>query len=388
MKHIKFIYVSVGLILALSILLIGCALEPDEYRFVEWVGTDLGSPGEGACTLKDLALDPSDNKPVVAHRELNPPYAIHVKKWSTGTTWTDLGPSPPIYGESEAIAVDPSDSNPVLSFVDYDNGWNVHVLKWSSNTTWTDLGFPSTAGAGGWNGIPSVIIDTVDNRPLVAFCDDSNDGRIRVKKWLSGTTWTDYGFPSSGPGAFPWMVVSPSDNKPVVVFSDQDNGDRARVKKWSSGTTWTDLGFLSTSPVASATGIVLDPVDNKPVAGVTEGVIGSDTFLHILKWSSGTSWSDMGYPITGGGNFSLVLDPRDNRPVVSSWGDYHVDPPTKHIFSLFKWSGGTSWIDKGYLASVEHACFGVLAFNPSDNQMVVLYTDESGTLRVKKGDLP
>ncbi len=215
--------------------------------------------------------------------------------------------------------------------------------------------------------------------------------RARVMKWSSGATWTDMGYPSTGTvlSANPLnhpnisMAIDPSDNKPVVVFVDNDNNNKAHVMKWSSGTTWTDMGFLSTSPAILVSAIVFDPLDNRPIAGVQEGSAG----VHVLKWSSGTSWIDMGYPFTGyGGSFSIAIDPSDNNPVICGQGEFW-DAPVFMVM-LMKWSSGTTWTELGYIETSEHEAGGSIAFDPSDNELVVMYVDETGKLRAKKGSLP
>ncbi len=76
----------------LSLALMNCTYEDDLYPAApdayHWIS--MGSPGVGWNTSFAIAIDPSDNKPVVVFRDM----AVgkpHVKKWSSDTTWIDLG---------------------------------------------------------------------------------------------------------------------------------------------------------------------------------------------------------------------------------------------------------------------------------------------------------
>ena len=409
MRQTRLTLIIVTIVFGLSVFLTDCGNEDSEiYPYVEWVAEDLGSPGEGLGTPTGLALDPSDNKPVVAFKDMS---VIgggrpHVMKWSSGTTWTDLGFLTATLieiGDFASLAFDPSDNKPIVAFVHAGvscippfSAKKTHIMKWSSGTTWTDLGFLGT----GFTDSPVVAIDPSDNKPIVAYVTDStapvDSNRANVMKWSSGITWTDMGYPSTGTvlSASPlWhpnisMAIDPSDNKPVVVFVDNDNSNRAHVKKWSSGTTWTDMGFLSTSPAMLVFAIVFDPLDNKPIAGVEE-YPSDQKKLHVMKWSSGTSWIDMGYPITGwGGTFSIAIDPSDNKPVIARQGG-EIENAPGNLINLMKWSSGTSWTYLGSLLTSEYAEALSIAFDPSDNDLVVMYVDGvSERLRVKKGSLP
>jgi hypothetical protein len=383
MKHVRFALAVVTIVFLSLVFLTDCSNEDSDYNpYIEWVAEDLGSPGDGWATPTGLAIDPSDNKPVVVYSESLTP---RVKKWSSGTTWTDLGSPGGVNFTS--IAIDPSDNKPVVAAGE----GSCRVYKWSSGTTWTDLGDPSSV----WGYYPVIVIDPSDNKPIVAFVDNDSGYKIRVKKWSSGTTWTDLGNPSTGSSMSPQyldiaMTIDPSDNKPIVVFIDVDNNQKAHVKKWSSGTTWTDMGFLSDSTALATKSIVIDPSDNKPIAGVVEGPSGPNENLHILKWSSGTSWIDMGYPvycIESAGGFSLAIDPSDNKPVAGRVG-VPIHGVTGAFINISKWSSGTSWTYLGSLRTKEYSGTIAMAISPSDNELVVLYEDEEfGKLRVRKGSL-
>ncbi len=173
MRRIKFPFIFVAVVVGLFILLTGCSPPEDEGRiYVEWVAEDLGSPGEGWMTTAGFALDPSDNKPVVVFIDMSNigAHRPHVMKWSSGTTWTNLGFLTVIVGDHPSLTIDPSDNKPIVAFVDNANNAKTHVMKWSSGTTWTNLGFLGTGFTDG----PVVAIDPSDNKPIVAYVTDSN----------------------------------------------------------------------------------------------------------------------------------------------------------------------------------------------------------------------
>jgi hypothetical protein len=334
----------------------------------------LGSPGEGYNSASAIVIDPSDNKPIIVFQDLSGGGSIpHVMKWSSGTSWTDLGTLPS--GEQCTITVDPADNKPIVAC---GGGADATVMKWDIDTTWTDLGFPST----GWTkGAPSITIDPSDNKPVVAVHDDDNDGKILVMKWDIDTTWIGLGFASTGEGISPSIAIDPSDNKPVVAYVDVANGEKTHVMKWDSVITWTDLGFPST--VATyGTVIAIDPSDNKPVVAYVDESSGGPSGVggvQVKKWSSGTSWTDLGYPSPSRSeNPSIAIDPTDNKPIVAirDFQGPMANPSTTFIH-VKKWSDGTSWTGLGFPSEVEGVVSSI-TIDPSDNKPVVIYTDTGG----------
>jgi hypothetical protein len=298
-------------------------------------------------------------------------------KWSSGTSWIDMGFLTAQWGDMPSVVIDPSDNKPIVAFEDNVNSGRAHVKKWSSGTSWTDLGFPSTGNVKGWYRPPSIALDPSDNKPLVAFGDDDNGGKIHVMKWSYATSWNDLGLVSTGEGHYPTIAVDPSDNKPIVVFVDLANGEMAHVMKWSYATSWNDLGFPSAG-VTTGTVIAIDPSDYKPVVAYVDwpGGINSDlgAYIHVKKWSSGTSWTDLGIlSQRWSDNPSITIDPSDNKPVVV-FRDWENNVGPGNFIHVKKWSEGTSWIGLGY-PSEGPSVLSSIAIDPSDNKPVVMYAD-------------
>ncbi len=347
---------------------------PDDYYFWE----QLGSPGVGGGTPRAIAIDPSDSKPVIVFIDKINDHKPHVKKWSDNTSWTDMGFLTTVLGDHPSLTIDPSDNKPIVVFVDNMNNGRAHVKKWDTGTSWIDLGFPSTGDTRGWTRPPSITIDPSDNKPVVAFGDDDNSGRIHVTKWSSGTSWTDLGLVSAGSGYSPSIAIDPSDDKPIVAFVDNVIDGRAHVKKWDTVTSWTDLGLISAG-LTLGTVVAIDPSDNKPIVAFVEYTVDyySPSQVHVKKWSSGILWTDLGYPSqVNSDSVSIAIDPSDNKPVVvfRDWANDSNLLGHENGIHVKKWSGGTSWFGLGYPS--EGPSFGPsIAIDPSDNKPVVMFGD-------------
>ncbi|KKL21579.1 hypothetical protein LCGC14_2444040, partial [marine sediment metagenome] len=78
-----------------------------------------------------------------------------------------------------------------------------------SHFYWDSLGYVSAGSAGEyWETYSptAIAFSLVDKKPIVAFRDG---GAIKIKKWSSGTNWTDLGSP--GWGYYPSLTIDPSD---------------------------------------------------------------------------------------------------------------------------------------------------------------------------------
>lgn len=355
---------------------------PEDYYFWDYLGT----LGQGWVTPYAIAIDPSDNQPIVVFVDMANGHKAQVMKLSAGGAWTDLGIPSPHLADHPCIVIDPSDNKPIVVFQEDTTPPTAptRVMKWSTGTTWTDLGYPSGVGAItlGSTRHPAIALDPADNKPIVVFVDANNGYRPQVKKWDSGTTWTDLGFVSVGVGRYPSIAVDATDSKPVVVFVDPDNGDKAHVKKWSSGTSWNDLGFASPGE-AFNTVIAIDPVDNRPIVSYIDTTTPipppyidvAQERVRVWKWLSGTTWTDLGFPgVRRSDSPAMAIDPADGYPVVA-FRDWAVPPPGGGIH-VTKWSSGGTWIGMGWpIEGAWGSCS--LAIDPSDNKPVVVLFDST-----------
>jgi hypothetical protein len=125
------------------------------------------------------------------------------------------------------LACDPSDNKPVVAYSDWDNSKKARAMKWSSGTTWTDLGYPAETLPAMLN---SIALDPADNKPVVAFAHSMGAKRIQVFRWLSGNDWADLRRPGTGESGHPSIAIS-SDRNLFIIFTDGTNGWRAHVMK-------------------------------------------------------------------------------------------------------------------------------------------------------------
>ncbi len=117
-------------------------------------------------------------------------------------------------------------------------------LKTQASTLWQTAGLKNkgfaSAGAGNETDITTSNLGTV----YIAFQDKKSGSKVRVRK-LNGDEWVDLadsnspgGIVSSQEGYKPSVVAK--EDEVYVTFSDQSENNRIRVKKWN-GSTWNDL---------------------------------------------------------------------------------------------------------------------------------------------------
>ena len=112
-------------------------------------------------------------------------------------------------------------------------------MKWSSGTSWIDLGFPNQYGVKE----TAIVIDPSDNKPIVAFQEAWEDFFAQVSKWHGETIWMNLGYPSIGtldnqdmnalPGRYISITIDPSDNRPIIILQDGGVGEKANVFKFT-----------------------------------------------------------------------------------------------------------------------------------------------------------
>jgi hypothetical protein len=237
-------------------------------RVMKWSGgtswTDLGYVSPSEAHEPRIIIDPSDNKPVVVYSEfVGGSYNfVQVLKWSDGTNWTDMGYPSPVGGLHPAIAIDLSDNKPIVAFTAGSHDY-VQVVKWSSGTTWTDMGTPRPSEGDS----PALAICPLDNKPVVALFQ----GGAYVYKWASGTAWTDLGC-AILPGGSPDIALR-ADGTPVVVCTHQGWSGQVQVKHWAGSKQWSSMGYPSTGEAAH-TSIAIDPSNNATFVLFTDGEYG------------------------------------------------------------------------------------------------------------------
>lgn len=243
---------------------------------------DLAYPSDGDVNEVDIAVDQLNNAIAIFPDSTNS-HKVTIRK--TGPV--NLGAYSGSTNTSNTHIRIPSDNLPVIVFRDPASGDRAHVMKWQSGLVWTDLGYASTNSATG------ITLDlTSDGKPVVGYLDNALN-RPRVAIWNSGVSWTDLGIPKdvnvdmSGCNS---LVVDKKTNRPIVNFEEVSAGYKARVMRWVTGTTWEDLGFGSTGEGNCAPMAI--GADGKPLVLSRDG--GTTNFLHLMKWQAATSWKDFG----------------------------------------------------------------------------------------------
>lgn len=278
-----------------------------------WI--DLAYPVSDFSSSLSLAIDPSDSRPVVAIVDATG--NARVLKWAGGSAWTDLGyPRSDLLGKvglsqatGPALAIDPTDDKPVVVLTVFEGGTfiGIQALKWSAATEWTDLGYPCP----GEGSDPCLAIDPSDGRPVVAFTAGHYD-YVAVAKWAGGTTWTDLGAPLPGEGENASLAVDPLDGKPVVVARCSDPVC-IRAWRWSAGTAWTDLGQVSTGGDWPA--VAVEPSGGGVVVVFYDEQTGGRA--RVVRRTVDGAWTHMGYASAGEAGYpAIALDPSNGNPVV------------------------------------------------------------------------
>lgn len=269
---------------------------------------------EGVNIASGTAIDVDNvGRATVMYRHNTSPRLPYVRQ-DYPTDWTDLNsPIDTAANNCSVIVVDGWYPHIAWDF----GGLNVSKLAidtWPPNYTthWVSLGQATTSST---DDIKLLGNPLNTSQPYIAYTKwETSDKRCRVKKYAGSQTWTDYGYVSSGEGHYIDLATDDSDaqRRPFVVFSDNVNNERAHVKKWSSGTTWTDYGYVSSGP-ASHTVIECGSNGYPVVAYVDNSTPNS---VQVTKWN-GTNWISMGTPGNAMPSSIEILMPSDNLPFVT-----------------------------------------------------------------------
>jgi hypothetical protein len=231
-----------------------------------------------ACYGLDIAINPTNNHPVLAYIEDDAVTEtfrkIFVGYWD-GTSWNDY---PGTLNDLEAYQVEikvGSDGNPVVAWfqTNGDGGYLLYVRKWSG-TAWVSI---DTNGYNinnhSWSNLQdiSLALDS-SNHPIVAWAED-NEYEVPVGSGnyirsldisvigFNGTSWVTYGstpldnVPTNA-ATQPSLALNAS-NQPMVAWTENGN---IYVKRWN-GSSWASAGsFVGTNPALSIRQVAGTPV--------------------------------------------------------------------------------------------------------------------------------
>jgi hypothetical protein len=279
------------------------------------------------------------------------------------------------------------------------------------SATYTIDSISTSYGSVGSNsyGMADVAINAADNTPWVAFRDGADSQRMKVKRWVSGTSWADMGTLSTGEIYEPRIAFPPSGGNPAVAFTDLADSYKVKIKKWN-GSSWIEIGSMGTDPVGQlditfgsddtlfvayaaygaitiekwtqasgwvkiSTSIfngyythIASGIDNKPYVIFQDA--GNQNKVHTYKYNFGTTWDDLGYPLNASSEnpSALVIDPTDGKPVLAL-----KDNGNQYKAHVYKWSTATTWSDLGLVGSGEAIIFSMTI--SSDGKPALLIRD-------------
>ncbi|MBN2359938.1 MAG: hypothetical protein JXR83_10840 [Deltaproteobacteria bacterium] len=274
-----------------------------------WTGTNWEFiPGTGA----DGSITDGINQVVIARDSQDRPALawgwteILVSHWD-GAVWSGYGDSAASSGishnsgrsQNPTIALDSQD-RPHVAWADDSSGQYQIYLRYWDGAAWQEYGGSATNG--GISGtpadstVPALAIDSND-WPVVAWQDASaSRPHVYVRHW-DGASWAEYGGSGSGVGAAPdpYLSTTPAlaldrTDHPAVAFESVDDID---VWTWD-GSAWTTYaGSDYEGHVPDASGelpvLAMDPDDN-PVVAWRTGSWGRS--IQLSRWSNG-AWTGM-----------------------------------------------------------------------------------------------
>ncbi|MBT3222073.1 MAG: hypothetical protein HN348_23620, partial [Proteobacteria bacterium] len=324
----------------------------------EWL--DYGQPDAVQTNTRPFfaAIGP-DGRPVAA-----PAFADTwpVRRWVSGQDWEDLG-----YPHSDdevilAIAVDPQTSEPLVLVLKTDN--TLSLVTYAGNEIWNDSPLPQTL-------INTSFIDLVfqpdtDQLFLAAGYGQNDDGRVRILRRESNSSWTDLGVPCDDRHMDLNLAFHPDDMQPVLPCADT-------VVKLNAGDQWETLVDTSSFLTATTNGYVQD-ID---VAFEDDGspVVFMNMTLHIWGEHIHGEWQPMGNPMSFDPAQDLdyrrriLHDDRlmaldsEQRPVLLARN------PTSGALSVHRWLQGEQWEDLGTVSDEVTTDIG-LVLDGQDNPLV------------------
>jgi hypothetical protein len=251
-----------------------------------------------------------------------------------GSNWTNLADSNnPLglisssWGHKPIITA--KGSEVYVAFSDQANGKKIRIKKWDGSS-WADLSDPSYP-----NGLisaqqgnePELVFDKAQNILYVAFQDAASGNRVKVMQW-DGDAWSTVsdennpeGLVSSGAGAEVALEASKIGNSLYLVYEEVSANLRLRVKKYD-GSRWSDI-----TDSAHSNGLITDTPGYSPAISVDSQdriylvyTYKKEGNTHIMRWD-GTAWNLLGNGLAIKGKSiesTVLVDGNDNVIVAMS----------------------------------------------------------------------
>ncbi len=198
----------------------------------------LGGRGFSATNIIDNSIVIYNGQPYAAFRgSSSSNYKLQVKRY-TGSSWVNVGGALSSGNTSNVRLL--IDNNNVLyvGYTDHGNGGKLSVKKYNGGSSWSLVG-PNGISAGSFYYLDFEADG--NNNLYVAYRDAANGNKLTVQKY-NGSSWSVIGGSGVTSSAVSYVALTfDSNNNPLVVFSDYGQGDKTTVLKYN-GSNWVAVG--------------------------------------------------------------------------------------------------------------------------------------------------
>ena len=268
-----------------------------------------------------------------------------------------------------SLAFNPINSLPYVAYMDWGNSQKATVMMFNG-TNWVNVG--NAGFSAGEAFFTSLAFSLSNGQPYVAYSDNGNSSKATVMKF-DGTNWMNVGNAgfSAGMAWYTSLAFSPSDSLPYVAFEDGGNVGKATVMKFD-GTNWVYVGAEDFSiGAASYESIAFSP-SGQPYVAFDNDIL--FTGGAIVMNFDGTNWVNVGvdtlrFSASSTSYTSLAFNPSNNQPYVA-YSDNQFLPHGHGRATVMKFDG-TNWVnvgDSGF--STAEADYTSLAFSQSGQPFV------------------
>lgn len=242
---------------------------------------------------------------------------------------------------------------------------------------WQDVGSNISNGHPAWH--TSIALDN-QNTPYVAYSDQTDSGRIVVKKFNSTNgSWLPVGSQlTTGAGESIALAINPdpANNFPYVAYADVANSSHISVKRFD-GFSWIAMNPLIFG-AASNISLAFNPITYELIVAYRIG--GFDFYVQKFNKNSG-AWDYVGADkvITANIVFSdLVLDSSGNPYIALDMDDGNGNPS----ISVMHFNG-SEWISVGNTGASTIYDEVSLALDPITGDPYLAYTDGASPYNIK-----
>jgi lysophospholipase L1-like esterase len=251
-------------------------------------------PPPGSDTPGDYNVD-IDGDGRAEYLVLGPNGSVDAYKYSSGTTWTDLGriANGSAQWSDKQVRFADIDGDRKAEYLVLGPNGSVDAYQYAGGTTWNGLGRIAN-GSAQWTDKQIRFAD-IDGDGKAEYLVLGPNGSVDAYKYSSGTTWTDLGRIANGSAQW-------SDKQ--VRFADIDGDRKAEylvlgpngsvdAYQYAGGTTWNGLGRIANGSAQwSDKQVRFADIDGDRKAEYL--VLGPNGSVDAYRHSTGTTWTDLG----------------------------------------------------------------------------------------------